>query len=359
MRIAFVIPGSGGGGVRSIVRIAKGLIQKGHQVRIAYRAPKPSLRDRFRNAYLAIRFSRGGSWLDSYPGESRPYDDLTPHVVGDNDIVIGVGVACVLAIADLPGRCGIKVHNCRGVEPWRNDEMTRAWALPMPRIVVGSHLVLLMRAAGSDDLIFVARNGVDRGDYFPSLPESARDGVGAVFHGGSVKDPDLILETINRLAASRPALPLYMFGSFPRPQKLPGNTAYARFPSLARARELYSRSLVWFLASRNEGLPNPLLEGAACGCALVSTDCGGASDIIENEKTGLIVPVGDAQAMTTAIERLLDDAQLRARFIRASQATVERLTWPRAVEEFESALIAIAGGSSSTTPSQQPTLASA
>jgi glycosyltransferase involved in cell wall biosynthesis len=350
MRIAFVIPGSGGGGVRSVVRIAAGLIGHGCSVRILYRHQPPDLRDRVRQMYLAVRYRRGHAWLRSFPGEALPYESLTPKLVGSNDLIVGVGVSCVLAIADLPPHCGIKVHNSRGVEPWRSDDMTRAWAIPMPRIVVASHLVPLMREAGSIDPIFVAPNGVDRADYFPSLPETARDGVGAVYHGGDVKDPGLILETLNRLADRRPSLPLYVFSTFPRPRRLPRNATFVRFPSLAAARELYSRSLVWFLASRNEGLPNPLLEGLACGCALVSTDCGGAYDIIEHNRTGLIVPVGDADAMVQSILRLLEDAALRKRFVAASSETLENFTWPRAIDAFEHAITAITEGTTARSP---------
>ena len=329
--------------MRSVVRIATGLIEHGHSVRVFYRRPSFDIRDIGRRLYLALRFRRGHDWLRSFPGEAIPYDAITAALVGENDLVIGVGVKCVLAVEDLPAECGLKVHNSRGVEPWWKDEMARAWQLSMPRIVVGSHLESLMRVAGCNDSIFVAHNGIDRTDYFPSLPEHACDGVGTVYHGGDVKDPGLILETLNRLADRRPSLPLYVFGTFPRPGGLAQRATYVRFPSLAAARELYSRSLVWFLASRNEGLPNPLLEAMACHCALVSTDCGGASDIVKHNYNGLIVPVGDASAMVESIEQILDDSILRKRFVTDSSSVLEKFTWPLAIDTFERALETIAG----------------
>jgi glycosyltransferase involved in cell wall biosynthesis len=88
----------------------------------------------------------------------------------------------------------------------------------------------------------------------------------------------------------------------------------------------------------------------ACGCALVSTDCGGASDIIEHHRTGLIVPVADPDAMVQSILRLLDDAALRKRFAAASSGTLDNFTWLRAIDAFEHALAAIADGSASPTP---------
>jgi glycosyltransferase involved in cell wall biosynthesis len=345
MRVAFVIPGGGGGGVRSVLRVAGGLIERGHELTIYYRQDRSDFWDRLRRLYHALRYKRGRGWLGEFAEKTIPYRALTADVVGEHDVLIGVGVASVLEISGLPSRCGIKVNNSRGIEPWCLEEMYRAWSLPMPRIVVGSHLVKLMRQAGSDDPIFVAPNGIDAKDYFPSQPESARDGVGVVYHGAEVKDPQLIVGVLQQLARRRPQLPFYVFSTFPDPGKLPAQTRFMRFPPLAGARDLYSRSKVWFMASRNEGFGNPLLEAASCGCALVSTDCGGASDIIEHEKSGLIVPVGDADAMVSAIERLLDDEKLRRELCIEAMQTAKRFTWDHAIDAFERAVKAIASGS--------------
>lgn len=344
MKIAMVLPGGAGGGVRSVTRVAAGLIERGHDVLLLYLDPPRSLRERLRGFYLGLRYGQNGSWLRSFPGRSRPYEQLTAKVVGRNDVVIGVGVDCALAIADLPGECGLKVHNSRGMEPWIGERMERAWALPMPRIVTGAHLVQQMRRRGSQDPIYVAHNGVDRDHYYPALPETRRDGVGTVYHGGSVKNPELILEVLNRIDRQRPAVPLYVFGVFPRPKQLPDSARYARFPQLPVAREFYSRSQVWFLASRNEGLGNPVLEAMACGGGVVSTDCGGPGDIITSGVNGFLTPVGEADQMTASILQLLDDQALRRRFVQASAPILERFSWPKAIDSFETALQDIVAG---------------
>jgi glycosyltransferase involved in cell wall biosynthesis len=64
---------------------------------------------------------------------------------------------------------------------------------------------------------------------------------------------------------------------------------------------------VFVLSSRYEGLPNVLIQALACGTRAVSTDCAtGPSDILENGRWGLLVPVGDIVAMQGAIEHALD-----------------------------------------------------
>ncbi len=66
------------------------------------------------------------------------------------------------------------------------------------------------------------------------------------------------------------------------------------------------------LPSYREGLPKSLLEAAACARAIVTTDVPGCRDVVQPEKTGLLVPLGDAQALAAAMARLAGNADLRA-----------------------------------------------
>jgi colanic acid/amylovoran biosynthesis glycosyltransferase len=73
-----------------------------------------------------------------------------------------------------------------------------------------------------------------------------------------------------------------------------------------------------------DGLPTVLLEALATGAACVSTDVTGVPEILTHERDGLIVPQNDPAALAAALTRLLNDAELRARFARAGRARVER-----------------------------------
>src|SRR5665811_1716481 len=61
------------------------------------------------------------------------------------------------------------------------------------------------------------------------------------------------------------------------------------------------------LPSYREGLPKVLLEAAACGRAVVTTDVPGCRDAIEPGVTGVLVPVRNAVALADAIKSLINN----------------------------------------------------
>lgn len=73
-----------------------------------------------------------------------------------------------------------------------------------------------------------------------------------------------------------------------------------------------------------EGLPKVLVEAAACGRCIVTTDSPGCRDAIEADSTGVLVPPHDTAALTNAIRELLADSPRRMRMGRAGRALAER-----------------------------------
>ena len=66
----------------------------------------------------------------------------------------------------------------------------------------------------------------------------------------------------------------------------------------------------YVLSSKSEGMPNALMEAMAVGLPCVSADCpNGPAELIDNEKNGLLVPVGDYNAMARAIIRMIDEPE--------------------------------------------------
>lgn len=77
-----------------------------------------------------------------------------------------------------------------------------------------------------------------------------------------------------------------------------------------RSEMMNSSGLV--LSSRFEGFPMVLLEAAATGLPLVSFDCHhGPSEIVQTGESGILVPLGDTDALADAITRIIEDEDLR------------------------------------------------
>jgi colanic acid/amylovoran biosynthesis glycosyltransferase len=73
-----------------------------------------------------------------------------------------------------------------------------------------------------------------------------------------------------------------------------------------------------------DGIPNTLIEAMAMGIPALSTKVSGIPELIEHERTGLLVPEKDERALAEALGRLLDDEPLRLRLGRAGRQRVEQ-----------------------------------
>jgi glycosyltransferase involved in cell wall biosynthesis len=99
---------------------------------------------------------------------------------------------------------------------------------------------------------------------------------------------------------------------------------------------IYADLDVLVVSSNNEGTPVSAIEAMASGCPVVATRVGGLPDLIEDGETGCLVPQRDADALATAVLRLLRDRATARRIGQAARAKVaERFTTERLVADIE------------------------
>jgi len=83
-------------------------------------------------------------------------------------------------------------------------------------------------------------------------------------------------------------------------------------------------NIVCFPSYYGEGFPKTLVEGAACGRAVVATDHPGCRDAIELVVTGGLVPVKSAPSLADAIQMLIETPELRLRMGKAGRELAEQ-----------------------------------
>lgn len=88
--------------------------------------------------------------------------------------------------------------------------------------------------------------------------------------------------------------------------------------------EQYAASNIVCLPSYREGLPKSLVEAAACGRAVVTTDVPGCRDAIIPDVTGILVPVRNSLALADAIKKLIEDSEARKRMGLAGRLLAEQ-----------------------------------
>jgi glycosyltransferase involved in cell wall biosynthesis len=119
------------------------------------------------------------------------------------------------------------------------------------------------------------------------------------------------------LAEAAAGLPLVVAGDGHLRDRFP---QAAGFVPPAELGAYYERAAVVAVPSRREGYGVVAREAMAYGRPVVATAVGGLVEAIEDGVTGILVPPGDAAALRGALERLLEDAGLRARLGAAARA---------------------------------------
>jgi glycosyltransferase involved in cell wall biosynthesis len=175
------------------------------------------------------------------------------------------------------------------------------------------------------------------------LPDAAfvvgsfqKDGVGwgEGLEPKPVKGPDLLVDALERLYERVPELFVFLLGpsrGFVRRTLERAGVPY-RHASVRSRRELaaaYHALDAYVVASRQEGGPKGALEAMAGGAPLVSTPVGQVSELVQDGRNGLLVEIGDAEALAASLERVYVDEALRGTLRGAARTTAEAHDLPR------------------------------
>jgi glycosyltransferase involved in cell wall biosynthesis len=132
-----------------------------------------------------------------------------------------------------------------------------------------------------------------------------------------------------------------------------GRVTRAQVAELLHATDLVAAPSVPTRDGRREGIPVALMEAMASGVPVVASRLSGIPELVDDERTGLLVPPGDAAALARAIGRLHADPVLRQRLAAAGRARVVEAFDLRTNAELLLEQIARASGTTVPVPAER------
>lgn len=99
--------------------------------------------------------------------------------------------------------------------------------------------------------------------------------------------------------------------------------------------EILAISDIFALTSLWEGMPGSIMEAMAAGLPIVATDVGDVKELVEYGKTGFLVEVGDVNALTGYIKRLVEDKDLRERMGQEGSRKIDNYSLEKMVTRTE------------------------
>jgi glycosyltransferase involved in cell wall biosynthesis len=199
--------------------------------------------------------------------------------------------------------------------------------------------------------IVVIPNGIDPSalvERRPDVADRAPRTIITVANLRAEKSHETLIAAAARLVRIHPHLQFQIVGGGPRRQALEAlaaahairdHVAFLGYREDVGA--LLAAADIFVLPSRSEAFPNGAIEAMAAGLPVVASAVGGLLDLIEDGRTGLLVPPAEPQALAAAIGRLIEDRALARRLGEQARTHVaERYTFERMVQAFEDLYLA-------------------
>jgi glycosyltransferase involved in cell wall biosynthesis len=346
------------GGVKSLLLLANYLVERGAAVRLLvpdYAAEAPVQLDP--RVEVRVLPTRGSGRRRQLAHLSR----LARGAAAEADVVLAnyfLTAYPVVVSWLLHGRRAALAYNIRGYEPLSHGLMAPAgrlgrlvrfvlawlsYRLPFAKIVTTEWLKRMVK----DPHAIVVGHGIDLGTFQPrGTPDRRNTGptvVGVIGRTGAVKGYPDFLKAAALLDEVGVQFLVAQSDSVPLPNGRCVEATHADTETEMAA--FYNRCDVFVFPSLAEGFGLPALEAMACGCAVVTTDCGGVSAFARPEANCLMVPPGKPDLLAESIRRLVREPQTRARLASGGIETAQAFERNAALDRLGATILALANRS--------------
>jgi glycosyltransferase involved in cell wall biosynthesis len=331
MRLIFIAPSTRhpSGGVAVIYEMAAALSKRGHEVHLFH-----------------VNFFEGTVSTTDEVDWFRFPDGLAHHVVpagaSDGGAVPPADVIFGFSFdAAMPGHTGLPVVLIQGYKMLGEPVERHAYEAPCPKVCVAGWLVEVGRELGvpANELVHIPI-GIHHETYGLTRPIAPRPlRVAFCYSTHAQKGAQLAIDVVTLVKRAVQDLEVVAFGTTPPQHDLPSWVTYVTRPSQRElVEDVYNTSRVFLCMSRVEGFGLPNVEAMACGAALVTTNNGGSSDYALHDRTALVAPYGDLDALSGHVISLLKDDDRRVAVATAGREYVRRFNWARSAELLEAFL---------------------
>ena len=203
---------------------------------------------------------------------------------------------------------------------------------------ISSALVSIARDLGRNDVTLIP-NGIDLSRVLTPGKDSGR----ILFVGRleKMKGVDTLLRAF--AAVKGEGVHLRIVGDGSQRQALERLTeelgigdrvTFVGFVPVNHVYEEFAKAQIFCGLSRSEALGNVFLEAQAEGCAVIGTNVGGIPDIVQDGMTGILVPPDDVGAAARAMQKLIDDTQLRLQLAEGGREHAKKYDWGIMSEQY-------------------------
>jgi glycosyltransferase involved in cell wall biosynthesis len=330
---------SSGGGSRSVVEdLAERLHARGYELVTA--SP-------YRNGLL-----RGAHMLLTALARRTDYDLAVADLYSGRAFLIGEALSIVLKALGRPFMLVLR----GGALPEfsaRRQKRVRA-CLARAAAVAAPSTYLLEEMRPFHDALQLLPNPVNLDSYPARVRQSAQPRLVWLRSFHEIYNPTLAPKVVALLAAEFPDVRLTMVGrdkgdgSLARTREVAAALGVADridFPGGIRKRDVpawLSRGDIFLNTTGVDNTPVSVIEALACGLCVVSTNVGGVPHLLEDERDALLVAPDDADAMATAVRRLLREPALAERLSRAGRVKAEQFDWSLVMPQWEALFASVA-----------------
>jgi len=354
MRITFVLPGwsidKPVGGFKVVYEYANRLSERGHAIKVVHPLllfpDEARLKQKIKKSVLQIakhllgrnkvKWFSVSSWVSILIVSS-----LKEENIPEGDVIIATAWQTAEWVSQYGRDKGEKFYLIQGYEIWSGSEerVKATWKMPLKKIVIARWLAEKAKEIGVVVVAYIP-NGLDFKQFQITCPIEKRNPrrIGMLYHKHAWKGSKDGIEALKIVRDEFPDVETVLFSVYTAEMNVPAWVEFCKNPSSTQIVEIYNSCSIFVHPSWSEGWSLPPAEAMACGCAVVSTECGGIREYAEHEVNALLCPIKDPPALAQNLLRLLQDDDVRVRLAKAGYEHIQKFTWTKAVTRFEEVL---------------------